>query len=129
MEAMKITAHRSDGKGFGAGEKVKEGFLFYGVYMGGTGKFIDEGVKNTFPVLPYPANPSFIGCDNTVLPAEKTVDFIVRTFLVKGGFFHDHLSKDNYQITISNNQRRYLSVSDLLPFASCDLVIGHSFHI
>ena len=67
---------------------MKERFLFDGVYMGCAGKFIDEGVEDPFPVLPYPANPSFIDGNNTVVPAEKTVDLIVRKFLVKGGFFH-----------------------------------------
>jgi hypothetical protein len=67
---------------------VKEGLLFDGVYMGGAGKFIDEGVKNSLPVLPYPTEPSFIDGNDAVMPAKKTVYLIVRTFLVKGGFFH-----------------------------------------
>jgi hypothetical protein len=88
---MKITALCGNRKGFGAGEKVKEGFLFYGVYMGSAGEFINEGVKKAFPVLPYPANSSFTGGNNTVMSAEKAVDLIVGTLLVKRGFFHGPL--------------------------------------
>jgi hypothetical protein len=72
---------------------VKEGFLFDGIHMGGTGQFIDKGVKNAFPVLPYPANSSFINGNSTVVSAEKTVDLVVRKFFVKGGFFHDQTSE------------------------------------
>jgi hypothetical protein len=57
--------------------------------MGRTGQFIDESVKNTFPVLPHPANSPFIDSYNTVVSAKITMDFIVRTFLVERGFFHD----------------------------------------
>jgi hypothetical protein len=56
--------------------------------MGSTGKFIDEGVKDTFPVFSHPTDASFIDGNNTVVPAEKTMNLAVRPFLVKGGFFH-----------------------------------------
>jgi hypothetical protein len=119
---------------------VEERFLFDGVYMGGTGEFIDESVKNAFPVLPYTANSSFIDSDNTVVSAKKTMDFTIRTFLVKGGFFHGQplkrqLPNYNFQTrAITKIQTPISKLNEIsnacsFNFGHCNLVFGDSLHI
>jgi len=51
--------------------------------MGCAGKLIYKGIERALPVLPHAANPSFTGCNNTVVSAKITMDLIVFAFFVK----------------------------------------------
>jgi hypothetical protein len=89
VEAVEITAHCGDGKGLRTGEKVKNGLLFDGVYMGRAGQFVDEGIKGAVAVLAYAADTSFARNNYTVMSTEMASGNVIEPFFVKRGFFHD----------------------------------------
>jgi len=82
VQTPKIASRGGDGEGTGAGKKMKKGFLFNGVYVGGNKLLIHERDENTFLVLPHLTTTSFsLGDDAIVVAEEAAYVPIIKRFI------------------------------------------------
>jgi hypothetical protein len=85
METAEIAPNGGDGEAFGAGMIVKEGFLFNGIDVLRDAPAVNQGIEDSLPVLPHPADPSLTFRDETAEPAQGTFDFPIGGFVPEAG--------------------------------------------
>jgi len=73
----KIASYSCNGVGKRAREKVIEGLLFNRIHVLGNGLAIDQGIKDSITVFPYPAYSSFGRLYETMVIAEITPHLVI----------------------------------------------------